>query len=51
MGDAPPSPRYRIEVPYTGGVVVEAPTKEECLELYREVSKTPQKTHLDEAIR
>jgi hypothetical protein len=51
LADAPNPPRYRIEVPYTGGVVVEAPTKDECLELYRKVSRTPQKTKIDEAIR
>jgi hypothetical protein len=44
-------PRYRIEVPSTGGIVVEAPTKDECLELYKEASKLPQKSRLDEAIR
>jgi hypothetical protein len=50
MADTNP-PRFRIEIPSTGGLVIEAPTKEDCLELYREASKLPQKSRLDEAIR
>ncbi len=51
MADAPNPPRYRIEVPSYGGILVEAPTKEECLSLYQEAIKIPQKTNIAEAIR
>lgn len=34
-----------------GSIGVEAPTKEECLELFKEVTRTKRESSLDEAIR
>lgn len=42
---------YRIDVGAYGSVCIEAPTKEECLELFREVTSTRRQQRIDEAIR
>jgi len=42
---------YRIDVGAYGAISVEAPSKEECLELFKEVTKTRQVSKLDQAIR
>ena len=42
---------YRIDIGAYGSICVEAPTKEECLELFREVTSTRKDTHLAQAIR
>ncbi|MFA5571881.1 MAG: hypothetical protein GX799_04010 [Crenarchaeota archaeon] len=42
---------YRIDIGAYGSICIEAPTKEECLELFREVTSTKQKLRIDEAIR
>ena len=43
--------KYRIDIGAYGSIGVEAPTKEECLELFQEVTKTRRDSKLDEAIR
>ncbi len=42
---------YRIDIGAYGSICIEAPTKEECLELFREVTSTKTKLRIDEAIR
>lgn len=42
---------YRIDIGAYGSIAVEAPTKEECLELFREVTSTKRSSKIDEAIR
>lgn len=42
---------YRIDVGAYGSIAIEAPTKEECLELFREVTNTKRSSKIDEAIR
>lgn len=42
---------YRIDIGAYGSICVEAPTKEECLELFKEVTSTKKNTRIDEAIR
>ena len=43
--------KYRIDVGAYGSISVEAPTKKECLELFKEVTRTRRESKLDEAIR
>jgi hypothetical protein len=43
--------KYRIDIGAYGSIAVEAPTKEECLELFQEVTRTKRSSKLDEAIR
>jgi hypothetical protein len=43
--------KYRIDIGAYGSIGVEAPTKEECLELFNEVTRTRRDSKLDEAIR
>jgi hypothetical protein len=42
---------YRIDIGAYGAISVEAPTKEECLDLFKEVTRTKQISKIDEAIR
>ncbi len=42
---------YRIDIGAYGSIAIEAPTKEECLELFREVTRTKRNSALEEAIR
>ncbi len=42
---------YRIDIGAYGSICVEAPTKEECLELFKEVTRTKREQRIDEAIR
>jgi hypothetical protein len=42
---------YRIDIGAYGSIGIEAPTKEECLELFNEVTSTKRKQSIDEAIR
>ena len=42
---------YRIDIGAYGSICVEAPTKEECIELFREVTSTRRDQKIDEAIR
>jgi hypothetical protein len=42
---------YRIDIGAYGAICVEAPTKEECLELFKEVTSTKREQKIDEAIR
>lgn len=42
---------YRIDIGAYGSICIEAPTKEECLELFREVTSTRREQRIDEAIR
>jgi hypothetical protein len=42
---------YRIDIGAYGSICIEAPTKEECLELFREVTSTKRSLRIDEAIR
>jgi NTP pyrophosphatase (non-canonical NTP hydrolase) len=42
---------YRIDIGAYGSIAIEAPTKEECLELFREVTSTKRCSKIDEAIR
>jgi hypothetical protein len=43
--------KYRIDIGAYGSIGIEAPTKEECLELFNEVTKTKRDQKIDEAIR
>jgi hypothetical protein len=43
--------KYRIDIGAYGSIGVEAPTKKECLELFKEVTKTRRESRIDEAIR
>lgn len=43
--------RYRIDIGAYGSIGIEAPTKKECLELFKEVTRTRKESKLDEAIR
>lgn len=42
---------YRIDIGAYGSICIEAPTKEECLELFREVTSTKREPRISEAIR
>ncbi len=42
---------YRIDIGAYGAISVEAPTKEDCLELFKEVTSIKRASKLDEAIR
>ena len=42
---------YRIDIGAYGSICIEAPTKEECLELFREVTSTKREQRINEAIR
>ncbi|HLN89163.1 MAG TPA: hypothetical protein VK253_03775 [Candidatus Binatia bacterium] len=42
---------YRIDIGAYGSIGIEAPTKEECLELFKEVTRTKRNSSIDEAIR
>ncbi|MCL5949256.1 MAG: hypothetical protein M1490_02115 [Candidatus Bathyarchaeota archaeon] len=42
---------YRIDIGAYGSIAIEAPTKDECLELFKEVTRTKRDSRLDEAIR
>jgi hypothetical protein len=44
-------PKFRINRDCLGGVEVEAPNKEDCLELYNQVTSQPTKAKIDQAIR
>ncbi len=43
--------KYRIDIGAYGSISVEAPTKKECLELFKEVTKTKRDSRIEEAIR
>ncbi len=43
--------KYRIDIGAYGSIGIEAPTKNECLELFKEVTRTRRDSKLDEAIR
>jgi len=43
--------KYRIDVGAYGSICIEAPTKRECLELFKEVTRTRRDSRIDEAIR
>ncbi|MCW4002817.1 MAG: hypothetical protein NWE95_02765 [Candidatus Bathyarchaeota archaeon] len=42
---------YRIDIGAYGSICIEAPTKEECLELFKEVTSTKRESRIDRAIR
>jgi hypothetical protein len=42
---------YRIDIGAYGSICIEAPTKDECLELFKEVTSTKRDSRLTEAIR
>ena len=42
---------YGIDIGAYGSICIEAPTKEECLELFREVTSTGREQRIDQAIR
>jgi len=42
---------YKIDIGAYGAISVEAPSKDECLELFREVTGTRRESKIDEAIR
>ncbi len=55
-GDIERKPRiqsnnYRIDIGAYGSICVEAPTKDECLELFKEVTITRRDSKISEAIR
>ena len=43
--------KYRIDIGAYGSIAIEAPTKQECLKLFREVTKTRRDSKIDQAIR
>jgi hypothetical protein len=43
--------KYRIDIGAYGSICVEAPTKKECLELFKEVTRTRRNSGINEAIR
>ena len=43
--------KYRIDVGAYGSICVEAPTKKECLELFKEVTRTRCNSKIDESLR
>ena len=43
--------KYRIDIGAYGSIGIEAHTKEECLELFKEVTRTKRDSKIDEAIR
>ena len=43
--------KYRIDIGAYDSIGIEAPTKEECLELFKEVTRTKRDIRIDEAIR
>ncbi len=43
--------KYRIDIGAYGSICIEAPTKRECLELFKEVTRTRRDSRIDEAIR
>jgi hypothetical protein len=43
--------KFSINIAQYGGITVEAPTKEDCIDLFREASGYKRKSPLDEAIR
>jgi hypothetical protein len=43
--------KNRIDIGAYGSNGIEAPTKEECLELFKEVTRTKRDQRIDEAIR
>jgi hypothetical protein len=45
------SRKYRIDIGAYGSIGIEAPTKEECIELFQEVTRTKRTSGIDEAIR
>jgi hypothetical protein len=42
---------YRIDIGAYGSIGIEAPTKDECLELFKEVTRTKRHSSIEEAIR
>ena len=42
--------KYKIEIGSYGSLSVEAPTKEECIELFKEVTKVKKNLVIDEDI-
>jgi hypothetical protein len=42
---------YRIDIGAYGSIGIEAPTKDECLELFKEVTRTKRDSRIEEAIR
>ncbi len=42
---------YRINIGAYGNIGIEAPTKKECLELFKEVTRTKRNSVIDEAIK
>jgi len=51
QGESGDRKKYRIDIGAYGSIAIEAPTKEECLELFKEVTKTRRDSRIDEAIR
>jgi len=43
--------KYQIDIGAVGSICIEAPTKKECLELFKEVTRTRRNSKIDEAIR
>ena len=43
--------KYKIDIGAYGAIAVEAPTKEECLELFKEVTSVKRDSKINEAIR
>jgi hypothetical protein len=51
QGDDRDRKKYRIDIGAYGSIGIEAPTKRECLELFKEVTRTKRDSRIDEAIR
>ena len=50
QGDDKERRKYRIDIEAYGSIGIEAPTKEECLELFKEATKTKRDLKIDEAV-
>lgn len=42
---------YRIDIGAYGSIGIEAPTKDECLELFKEVTRTKRRSSIEDAVR
>jgi len=50
MSENKETKKYRINIPAQGGIEVEAPTKEECIELFNEATKVKKTHRIDESV-
>ena len=51
QGEEAEGKKYRIDIGAYGSISIEAPTKKEFLELFKEVTRTRRESRIDGAIR